>query len=227
MKLILFDIDGTLIHSRGVGAAATRHAMIDVFGTIGRLDEFRFGGKTDWQMLLETLVPPLTASDIEQRLPEYDHVLGHYMRQVLPDFAVAACDFAPQLTQQVIQAPNLIAGILTANMPQAAHLKLQATGYTPDDFPIQIFGSQAPQRVGLPPLALQQVHRLVDTPLTASDVLIIGDTPQDIDCAHAHDIAVLAVATGRYTQHELAAHTPTYNIPTLETAWEIILEHWA
>jgi len=223
MKLILFDIDGTLVHSKGVGSAATHLAMEEVFGTVGSLADFRFGGKTDWQMLLETLAGRVSPAEIQRRLPEYDAVLGRHIRQLIPAYAVAPCAGAPALLERC--AGRFTVGLLTANMPQTAHLKLKAAGYDPALFRFGVFGSEAPARHDLAPIALDRARQLSATAFAPESVFIIGDTPEDIACAHHIGARALAVATGRYSRAELSAHRPYRALDSLadtEAVWSLL-----
>lgn len=227
MKLVLFDIDGTLLHANGLGSAGTRLAMMEVFGTVGRLDEFSFGGKTDWQMLLETLRDLIPAAEIERRLPEYDLVLGQHIHALTDGFGVKPCPGAPQLLTRALEAPGIAVGILTANMPQTAHLKLRAAGYDPDVFDFGVYGSEATTRTGLAPIALQRAREHLRRELPPENALFIGDTPEDIACARSIGGRVIAVATGRHSAQVLAAHQPTViveNLADTDAIWSIIAE---
>jgi phosphoglycolate phosphatase-like HAD superfamily hydrolase len=225
VRLVLFDIDGTLLHANGLGSAATRLAMTEVFGTVGRLDEFSFGGKTDWQMLQETLRDLIPAAEIERRLPEYDMVLGEHIRALTDDFGVKPCPGAPEVLSRALDAPDVLVGILTANMPRTAHLKLHAAHYNPHDFDFGVYGSEAPTRTGLAPIALQRAREHLHRDLPPENALFIGDTPEDIACARSIGGQVIAVATGRYSADALAAHQPTVTVENLadtDSLWSII-----
>lgn len=225
MKLILFDIDGTLLTAQGLGSAATAHAMQSVFGTVGGLATFRFGGKTDWQMLLETLEGLVSPAEIQRRLPEYDAVLHHFMAELAPQYEVKPCLGAPDLLERCLGESAWTVGLLTANMPSGARVKLQAGGYDPDVFEVAVFGSEAPTRLGLPSLAVERAQALQRRQISPAEVLIIGDTPEDIACARAIGARVLAVATGRHSLNELAEHRPTYmleNLADVAQVWSLL-----
>lgn len=208
MTLVLFDIDGTLLYSRGCGAAATRLAMQEVFGTVGSLEQFRFGGKTDWQMLLETLDGHFAPEHIAAQLPLYDEVLGRHLAAIIREFDVQPCPGAVELVQHCVADQGITVGLLTANMPTSAWIKLTAAGYSPHWFEFGVFGSEAPHRSALTPIALERARQLKQRTYHAGDVVVIGDTPEDIACAHAIQARVIAVATGRYHPDELAACQP-------------------
>lgn len=208
MTLILFDIDGTLVHSRGCGSAATQLAMQEIFGTVGSLAAFKFGGKTDWQMLLETLDGLFAPHEIEARLPDYDHALARHLEAIISNYNVQPCLGAAALLQKCVDTPHLTVGLLTANMPQSAWIKLKQAGYAPAQFKFGVFGSEAPHRSALTPIALERARQLTQRVFHAEKVIVIGDTPEDIECARAIGARIIAVATGRYPAAELAAYQP-------------------
>ena len=83
MKTVLFDIDGTLLISRGIGREAKRRAMQECFGTTGDLDSHVFGGKTDWGILADLLAPHgYSAADIGRDMPTYEAAMARHMRQI-------------------------------------------------------------------------------------------------------------------------------------------------
>ncbi len=106
MRLILFDIDGTLLRGGGVGRAATRAAMLEIFGTSAQVDMHRFGGKTDWRTLVELLGPEgVPADEVARRMPAYETALAAHMAQLLPTAPVetlpGALDAVARLRRQI------------------------------------------------------------------------------------------------------------------------------
>jgi phosphoglycolate phosphatase len=182
MHLVLFDIDGTLLNSGGCGRAATRLAIQDVFGTIGRLDDISFAGKTDWEILNEALAPVgIPAADIQAQIVPYNQtVAGHLL------------------------------GLVTGNMAGLVPVKLRAAGYNPDDFKVGAYGSEGWLRSMLPPLALRRARGYAGVDFPGDRIVIIGDTPGDILCAQSVQGRTIAVATGPYSVAELQSHGPTH-----------------
>ncbi|KAB2903280.1 MAG: HAD family hydrolase [Anaerolineae bacterium] len=223
MKLILFDIDGTLLLSKGAGAAATRLAMQEVFGTVGTLDRFQFGGKTDWQMLLETLEGLIVPEVIQTQLKRYDGVLAHHLEAIIDNFETRPCAGAQTLLQRCLDNSQMAVGLITANMPTSAGIKLRAAGYEPTAFHFGVFGSEAVHRSDLAPIALRRAKQTFGYP--PEQVWMIGDTPEDIACAKACGANVLAVATGRYSADALAGYHPTHvveNLADTDLIWSLL-----
>ncbi len=216
-SLVLFDIDGTLLHSGGCGRAATWLAVQDVFGTAGILDDVSFAGKTDWQILLEALTPVgITAEEIETRLAEYNQVVARRLAAIISECPVRPCAGAPELVAALRADPLVLIGLVTGNMAALAPIKLRAAGFDPADFPIGAFGSEGWDRAMLPPLALARANAFNGVDFAPDRVVIIGDTPGDITCAHSIGARTIAVATGPFGLAELAAHQPDNLFLTLE-----------
>src|SRR5687768_6162429 len=98
--LYLFDIDGTLIKSKGVGREATREAMREVFGTSAGIETHKFGGKTDWYTLAELLLAHgYDAAEIGRRMPEYEKVLARHMSALICEGSVTPCPGAMEVVQ--------------------------------------------------------------------------------------------------------------------------------
>ncbi len=208
-KFVLFDIDGTLLRASGSGKAATERAMREVFGTVGRLAEYRFSGKTDWFTLLHLLTPEgFTEAEVEAALVDYDLALARHMSEVMKDYRIHALPGAHELVRALQARPDVVIGILTGNMPQMAAIKLRAAGFDPGDFAVAVYGSEAPMRRQLVPLAIDRAEQYCGLRFTPADVIIIGDTPDDIDCAHSIGAKAIAVATGMQSRAELEQHPP-------------------
>jgi phosphoglycolate phosphatase len=214
--LVLFDIDGTLLHAAGSGRVATERAMREVFGTIGKLADYSFSGKTDWHTLLTLLAPEgFTEAQIEAALPQYNDAIARHMADIMADYHIRALPGTLEIVHTLREHPNVLLGLITGNMPQMADLKLRAAGFAPDDFSIAVYGSEAPIRRQLVPLALQRAEQRWGRQFDPPDVVFIGDTPDDIDCAHSIGARAVAVTTGWVSRAELEAHQPVTVIDSL------------
>jgi phosphoglycolate phosphatase-like HAD superfamily hydrolase len=222
--LVLFDIDGTLLMGNGVGRVATHAAMLDVFGTTGRLDEHKFAGKTDWYTLLELLgAEGFAPADVERLMPDYERALAHHMAQAVTDRQVTALPGAHDAVSALREDSRFLLGIVTGNLYTTAPIKLRAAGFDPDWFPIGAYGSEAIDRNDLPPLAMQRATAHNGRSYGPQDVVIIGDTLMDIACARAVGARIIAVATGFSTRAELAAAAPDHLLDSLEDLLPLLL----
>jgi len=207
--LVLFDIDGTLLRAAGSGRAATERAMQEVFGTVGKLADYHFSGKTDWHTLLTLLTPEgFSEADIQAALSRYDTAIARHMADVMRDYHIQALPGALELVHTLAQRADVLLGIITGNMPQMADLKLRAAGFDPQTFALAVYGSEAPVRRQLVPLALERSEQRGGKHFDPSSTVFIGDTPDDIDCAHSIGARAIAVATGSASRAELEQHQP-------------------
>ena len=221
--LVLFDIDGTLLHSGGCGRAATRLAIQDVFGTVGALDEVNFAGKTDWEILREALLPVgVTAETIAARIPTYMRTVAQRLGAIIGDFPVRPCPGAPQVVAALAQRPDVLLGLVTGNMEPLVPIKLRAAGYDPRLFKVGAYGSEGWDRDMLPPLALERAREFAGVDFAPQYVVIVGDTPRDITCAVGIGARTVAVATGWYDVPALQAEHPTHVFETMEDTAQVL-----
>ncbi len=211
MQLILFDIDGTLVWTRGAGREATRLAMTEVFGTCGALAAHQFGGKTDFQTLMELLHETgVSYDDIERMMPTYDVAMGRQLSRIIDQYAVEACPGSLELVEALSQRRDIGLGLVTGNVSSSAPVKLRAAGFDPAWFAVGAYGSEAHKRDDLPALALARAVAYYRQPITPDEVIVVGDTPDDISCARALGAVAVAVETGYSKPGELAAARPDY-----------------
>ena len=221
--LVLFDIDGTLLHSGGCGRAATRLAIQDVFGTVGALDKVNFAGKTDWEILREALQPfGITAETIAARIPTYKRTVARRLSEIIGDFPVRPCPGAPQVVTALARRPDVLLGLVTGNMEPLAPIKLRAAGYDPRLFKVGAYGSEGWDRDMLPPLALERARKFAGVDFPPQHVVIVGDTPRDITCAESIGARTVAVATGWYDVPALQAEHPTHVFETFEDTARVL-----
>jgi phosphoglycolate phosphatase len=214
--LVLFDIDGTLLHSGGCGRAATRLAMQDVFGTRGTVDNVPFAGMTDLQILIEALTPAgFSPEQVQTKLDEYNTTVARHLCQIIGEFPVRPCVGVPEIVTALRENPAVIMGLVTGNIHGLVPIKLQAAGYDPADFKIGAFGSEGVNRSMLPPLALERARAYSNANFSPEQIVIIGDTPRDIECAASIQARTIAVATGPFSVTDLRAYRPDHVFETL------------
>lgn len=223
-RLILWDIDGTLLHTKGAGRRSTYEAMIEIFGTASTLETHIFGGKTDWQTLAELLADHgFTAQDIGHAMPRYEEAIARHLRACIDPAQSAACPGALEaVTTLRADTHHTLQGIVTGNCASTAPIKLESAGFDPVWFPVGAFGSEAIARDDLPALALERANAYSGWGLRPSEVTIIGDTVADIDCARALGARAIAVATGHSTRDALEAARPDHLLDDLTMVLDIL-----
>jgi len=211
MKLLLFDIDGTLLSTDGAGRRAIHRALIDRAGTPGVLPGYRLDGKTDPQIVRELLAQGGHASPEDRALIEeictyYVTHLGEELER--PGCVTRALPGVPALLAALApreEAGEVMVGLLTGNVVGGATLKLKAAGIGLERFTVGAFGLDGQQRPDLPPVALARASAHLGRPVLGADTWIIGDTPADVACGRPVGARALAVATGSYGVADLEA----------------------
>jgi phosphoglycolate phosphatase-like HAD superfamily hydrolase len=113
------------------------------------------------------------------------------------------------VVERVARSARAVPGLVTGNIEEGARIKLLPTGLWPH-FRVGAYGSDHMDRRRLPSLAARRAHALVGHAFAPGDVVVIGDTPHDIDCARAFGAVAIAVTTGQHTRDELAAERPDH-----------------
>jgi phosphoglycolate phosphatase-like HAD superfamily hydrolase len=206
--LVLFDIDGTLLLSAGAGRRAINAALIQGGVNLASASGIRFDGKTDPQIVRELLAaggetPPYDSLRVAALLEQYVSHLerdlaqhGHRSR-LMPGI--------PALLDALEADSGALLGLLTGNVLPGATLKLRAAGLDPGRFVVGAFGSDHERRGELPQVAARRAEPHFGRVPTGPEVVIIGDTPDDVHCAASIGARTIAVATGGYGVAELAA----------------------
>lgn len=209
MRLVLFDIDGTLVSARGAGRRAFKAALELVFGTAGAIDEYDLRGKTDPRIVFEVL--EAAGFPRENVKPRLDEVFEAYARDLVAEIGdgtgVVTLPGVADLVRRLDRTEGALIGLLTGNIEEGARIKLEPTGLWPY-FPVGAFGSDDLDRRRLPSLAARRAQALSGHAFAPQDVVVIGDTPHDIDCARAFGAVAVAVATGQYAREQLLGERP-------------------
>ena len=211
MRLLLFDIDGTLIRSHGAGRAVLSAAMKEVYGTAGPIDTYRFGGKTDRRIISDLLTAAgLKKQEIDGKLTAVFETMTHMGREHFPTSGMTLCPGIERLLSAVLARPDAVVGLLTGNIEGTAPLKLAAAGIDPAQFRLGAYGSDAADRNKLPALAMQRAAEITNCTFIGANTSIIGDTPADILCARAGQATAVAVASGWHARETLSKHHPDF-----------------
>lgn len=208
--LVLFDIDGTILHSGGAGRDAMEHALATTFGTPAD-PSMRYDGKTDKQIVRESMRGAgVSDKDIDSRMAD---VMALYVaalpsRLADPERCVGMYPGVATLIDAVHRRSDSVLGLLTGNVEPGARLKLAAVGLDFDQFRVNAFGSDHEVRGELPAIAHRRMQEVFGVALRGRDVVVIGDTPSDIDCGRSLGARAIAVATGWYSVEDLRAYNP-------------------
>jgi len=202
-RLILFDIDGTLL-SGGPAKEAFRAALVDVFGTPGPIQDWDFSGKTDPQIARELLREEgRSDEEINEGFPLLWSGYLHRLENLLPGQPTQALPGAQALLTSLQDQEGVALGLVTGNLARGAELKLASAGLGP--FALGGFGSDHEERNHLPAVALERAAERWGKRYAPHEVVVVGDTPRDVACGKAHRLRTLAVATGRFSATALRA----------------------
>jgi len=207
MRLVLFDIDGTILWTDGAGRRAVHRALEDVFGAPPP-EGLEFDGKTDPQIVRELMqLAGVAHGDIDGRLP---HALERYVELLHTE--LGALDQRDKvlpgirpLLDTLEARDDVLLGLLTGNVLPGAVAKLTAVGIDANRFKVGAFGSDHAHRPELPAIARERAVALLGDQIAGSDVVVIGDTPADMGCGRGIGARAIGVATGRYSADDLRA----------------------
>ena len=209
-KLVLFDIDGTLLWSDGAGRRAMERALTHVFGSAGS-SEYRYDGKTDRQIVRELMRGEgHEDAHIDGGM---ERLVGAYLEGLRTELAdgtrtVRVLPGVPELLDALEARADVVLGLLTGNLEAGAAAKLGAAGIDIGRFRVNAFGSDHEHRPELPAVAQARARELLGLDVHGPRIVIIGDTPADIECGRSLGARAIGVATGRYDVEALWAHRP-------------------
>jgi phosphoglycolate phosphatase-like HAD superfamily hydrolase len=222
VRLVLFDIDGTLVHTGGAGVKAFNRVFATEFNAPNGVGRIRFAGRTDVSLvreffLLHDIEP--SAENFRRFFERYvfwlDHILAQSRTEACPGVATLLRDL------RALPQPPLI-GLLTGNIRLGAEIKLRHFGLW-REFETGAFADDHEERDQIARAAHRRAGRVLKRELRGEEIVVIGDTPLDIRCGRAIGAKVLAVGTGGATLDELRPHQADWLVKDLEsvTAREI------
>ena len=221
-KLVLFDIDGTLIRDDGAAREAFAEAIREVFDYEEPLARFDFSGRTDPQITFMILEETGIEKDrVEQGLESlWTHYLAGLEKRVSRE-CVHVMPGVERLLDALEDHGDVTLALLTGNIEPGARIKL-----SPHDlnryFPFGAFGSDSPRREDLPPIAVARAEQHNGQRFAERDVVIIGDSIYDVRCGVPHGAKSIAVATGVTAAEKLRAEHPDYFFDTLEDVDRVV-----
>lgn len=204
-RLILFDIDGTLLRCGPQIRDIFGSSLVDVFGTAGPLATYNFAGRTDHGIVLDLMAEAgIGRQVVFERIDDFQELYVERLEERLDGDLMSLMPGVLDLLGRLERREGVLLGLLTGNFERGARIKL---GRLDLDrfFAFGAFGDGASHRSELPPVALEQARARFGLEIDSRRVLIVGDSVLDVVCARQHGIPSLAVATGFTTRRELEA----------------------
>lgn len=222
MKLLLWDIDGTILASGGAGMRALENSLTQLLGSSADLSDIDWAGRTD-----KWITEAIFAKYEVEHTPELAAKLIDTYLAGLPAHLSQSTQVLPGIRDRLAEAdarPGVVQGLLTGNLERGAKIKLDHFDLW-HHFPFGAFADDSAVRNELGPHALRRAAVHAKHEFDPADVWIIGDTPHDIACGKIIGARTLAVATGHHTSDHLAPHQPDAifaNLADSDAFWQLI-----
>ncbi|MDA0684318.1 MAG: HAD hydrolase-like protein [Bacteroidetes bacterium] len=208
MILLLFDIDGTLLISNGVGRRSITRALSDVVGREVTSENVSFSGRTDPAIVRDMLSGSgFTGHEIDQLMPRCLERYQETLMDTISEEHITLMPGVPDIVDRLLAIDDVQLALVTGNLQPTAYAKLTAAKLA-EHFPFGAFGSDHEIRNELPGMAMQRAHDQGMTWVEPDRTVIIGDTEHDIGCARHAGVRAVAVATGMVTHDKLNACNP-------------------
>jgi phosphoglycolate phosphatase-like HAD superfamily hydrolase len=222
-RLVLFDIDGTLLSAGRVSRSALTQALAKTFGTTGDMAAYDFSGKTDPQIVLDLMRGAgLGESRVREGLEE---CLGVYTKTLAEEISPENVEPKPgvaDLLERLQGEPSVYLGLLTGNLEPCARLKLGPLSFN-RFFPFGAFGSDHEDRYRLPRLAVERAFHQTGLRFEGKSIVVVGDSIHDVRCGRDLSVCSVAVTTGRTSAEVLARESPDVLLPDLTEAFSSIV----
>ena len=214
-RLLLFDIDCTLLNTGGAGMRALSQALPDAFPhlTEDHLPELDLAGSTDSAIVADIFRQCGIEDETENRRAYFNAYAArlHGNMHGAPE-AGSLLEGVVELLEGLRERASV--GLLTGNIAEGARIKTEFYGVA-HHFPFGAFGDDHHDRNELGPIALERARRHTGLAHSAEETFVIGDTPKDIACGKAFGARTFAVATGRFELEALAAFEPDHAVENL------------
>lgn len=196
ITLVLFDIDGTLLHTHGAGSLAFSRALKAVFGGFDDLSDISFAGATDLDVFRRIMSKHGLTPTPEQENAFFDR-LPHELTQTTESREVTSYPGVQELLTALSSMDDVLVGLVTGNTEECAEIKLQR-GDLHGHFVLGAFGREHADRADIARLAVRRADERLQPTQRMKARFLIGDTPSDISAAKVIGAVSIAVATGAY-----------------------------
>jgi phosphoglycolate phosphatase len=214
-RIILFDIDGTLVSTGGAGAAAWKVAFEELHGIPADIGQFTDAGMTDPDVGIKTFEAVLHRTPTRHELAQLlQRRLEHMPEAIASSERYRVLPGVPERLRQLSRDGHLL-GLITGNIDGAAHIKLQRADLN-RWFPFGAYAGAGMQRADIVREAVVRAEATVGRDVPNEEILVVGDTPRDIEAAHAAECSAVAVATGHHDADALRAAGADHVLATLE-----------
>jgi len=208
-KLLLFDIDGTILSARGIPRIVMKKVLSQRFLDFPYDEEYDFSGRTDREIIEHLLIHAqvqFSMNDIDEILVNFAILLEREFKNNHQPYLL---DGVENLVNILLATENAYLGLVTGNIAEGARIKLESVGLY-ENFPIGGFGDDSKNRVDLPPIAQKRAEEYYNIQFSKDNIWIIGDSIYDIECAELNNLRCLAVASGKTQKQVLASVNPEY-----------------
>ncbi|TFG74253.1 MAG: HAD family hydrolase [Thermodesulfobacteriales bacterium] len=221
MKLLLFDIDGTLLLTNGAGTRAANRAFENIYGISEAMTKIDAAGKTDPIILKEIFKNELNRDYSHEEAKELYKLYIPFLEEETSASETTVMPGIPRLLENLSRREDIVLGVATGNIEQGAWIKLKSAGLD-HHFKFGGFGSDSHLREHLIIKAKERAIDHVDNGTDIQKTFVIGDTPYDINHGRAAGAVTVGVATGSYSRAELEEHSPDHLFDDLNNL-EIVL----
>ncbi len=209
MKLLLFDIDGTLLLTNGAGTRAANRAFEKIYGIKEAMTQIDAAGKTDPLILKEIFSNELNRDFSGEEAKELYKLYIPFLEEETAKSETTVMPGIPELLESLSPREDMVLGVATGNIEEGAWIKLRSAGLD-RHFNFGGFGSDSHSREHLILKARDRAKNHIAHASEFEKTFVIGDTPYDINHGRAAGAVTVGVATGSYSRAELEEHSPDH-----------------
>lgn len=220
-KLLLFDIDGTILTTFGQAKNAFSIALKEVFGTDGQINSFSWSGKLDQNIVFELMEGAGFGKDfIQKNLSKTLRLYEKILKETIKPEKVILKEGIVEVLEKASKDGDILMGLCTGNTPEGARIKLSSVNLY-KFFSIGAYGTDAKKRDELPPIAKKRAEKFFNVKIEEKNVFVIGDSPADIESAKANGYWSVGVFSGFHKREELEKCKPDLLLKNFKEGEEI------